>query len=212
MPCSKKSARVCTPLKTIKGLFGVLAVCALAGCATQPVGVDLPPMSDWEMRQSVLAERDHWEFRGRVGIKTDDDGFNAGFRWEQQRSSFQASLRGPLGIGTVLIDGRDQSVQLTDNDGVTTLLQDAEAELYARYGWTIPLRSLRYWALGIPDPAQHADIEFDQSGRATLIEQSGWSVELERYRPAAGAEMPHRLTATHPTTRVRVVVDDWTFY
>jgi outer membrane lipoprotein LolB len=169
-------------------------------------------MSDWEARQSVLAARDRWEFRGRVGIKTEDDGFNAGFRWEQQRSQFQASLRGPLGIGTVLIDGRGKSVELTDNDGVTTRLEDAEEELYARYGWTIPLRSLRYWALGIPDPNEPADIEFDGSGRASLIVQSGWTVQLERYRPAAGTEMPYRLTATHPTTRVRVIVDNWTFY
>ena len=28
--------------------------------------------------------------------------------------------------------------------------QDAERDLYLRYGWTIPVRSLRYWALGIP--------------------------------------------------------------
>lgn len=190
----------------------LLAALLLSGCATLPRGVDLPPLDDWESRKQVLAAAETWSFNGRVGVKTENDGFNARFRWKQDGESFDATLSGPLGIGTVLMAGEGRRVELTDNDGVTTRLENAEDELYLRYGWTIPVLSLRYWALGIPDPEMPADVSFDDAGTATQIRQSGWNVALERYRDVAGTQMPSRLTATHPTTRVRVIVDDWAFF
>ena len=33
------------------------------------------------------------------------------------------------------------------------------------YGWTIPVTSLRFWALGIPDPASPAETEFGDDGQ-----------------------------------------------
>ncbi len=209
--CSTMSARDSIRPTTNKSWL-VLVACLLSGCATLPRGVDLPPLDDWETRKRVLADTETWAFNGRVGVKTENDGFNARFRWNQDGESFDASLSGPLGIGTVLMEGEGQRVVLTDNDGVKTRLANAEDELYLRYGWTIPVLSLRYWALGIPDPDLPADVRFDENGTAIEIQQSGWRVALERYRDVAGTDMPSRLTATHPTTRVRVIVDDWVFF
>ena len=114
-------------------------------------------------------------------------------------------------MGTVRIEGDSGAVVLTDKDGSQTELRDAETELRWRYGWTIPVASLRYWALGIPDPALPGVTEVDDAGLLSRLEQSGWIVEISRYREDAGQQMPRILTATNPETRVRMVIDRWIF-
>jgi len=183
----------------------------LAGCATTPKGVDLPPIDSWAQRQAVLGAIEDWQFKGRIAVKAGDDGFNGKLNWSQDGEAFDASVSGPLGMGTVRLEGDGRAVVLTDNDGVRTDLHDAEQELYFRYGWTIPVASLRYWALGIPDPSRPGDSETDAEGRLTRLSQGDWIVEISRYAEGGGQSMPRIMTATNPDTRVRMVIDQWIF-
>ena len=191
--------------------FG-LCLAILSGCATTRPSVDLPEITTWELRQEVLGELQDWAFRGRIGVKAGEDGFNGKFNWAQTGDDFYATVSGPLGIGTVVIEGDSRLVSLTDKDGVTTVMQNPEAELYYRYGWTIPINSLRYWALGIEDPSVEAKIEVDESGHLVSLQQSDWTLNISRYRESAGQEMPRKLTASNPDTRVRMLIDQWMFY
>jgi len=184
----------------------------LAGCATLPESVPLPVIDSWETRNAVLGDLNDWQFRGRIAVKAGDEGFNGKFNWAQQGEAFNATVGGPLGMGTVRIEGDGETVVLTDKDGVETVLQDAELELRYRYGWTIPVGSLRYWALGIPDPAEPAVTEVDGGGRLVRLEQRDWVVEISRYREGGGQQMPRILSATNPDTRVRMVIDRWLFF
>lgn len=188
-------------------------VCAgllVAGCAAER-GVRLPDLSGWETRQAELSRLDRWEFRGRIAVKAGEEGFNGNLTWWQNDDLFVASVSGPFGAGSVRIDGDDEYVRIVDHDGETLEMQDAERELHLRYGWTIPVASLRYWALGIPDPAAPAETEIGDSGLLRRLEQRGWVLEIEAYREGAGQPMPHRMTAVHPDTRVRLVIDQWKF-
>lgn len=189
----------------------LLLMLVLAGCAG-PKSALLPDITDWETRRAVLGELETWEFQGRIAVSTGEDGFNGKLRYSRDRRSFEAIVSGPLGIGTVRLQGDDRSVTLTDNDGVRTELQDAELELRYRYGWTIPVASLRYWALGIPDPGRPANTEFNDDGQLAQLDQQGWSVAISRYRDGGGQQMPGRLTAENSDTRVRLVVDHWIFF
>ena len=206
------SSHPSTTNKMLQRIILCLCVAAVAGCAAKRPAVDLPPITTWEARQAVLGQLSDWEFRGRVAVKAGNEGFDGKFRWTQTGDDFHATVGGPLGIGTVKIDGDDRDITLTDNDGVKTLLIDAERELYYRYGWTIPVARLRYWALGIPDPGAAAETTVDEAGRLTRLEQSGWIVEISRYREGGGQEVPRKLTATNPETRVRMVIDKWLFF
>lgn len=183
----------------------------IAGCGTQK-GLDLPDISDWDRRSTVLGQIDQFDFNGRIAVKAGGDGFNGKLRWHQEESDFQATVSGPLGIGTVRIAGDDNVVEVTDKDGVTTVLADVESDLYYRYGWTIPVESLRYWALGIPDPRVPAETAFGEAGELTALTQRGWTVTISRYREAGGGqEMPRLLNATNSETNVRLVIDRWIF-
>ena len=200
--------------RTQSRALGLIAVAALvSGCATTSrETIDLPDLLDWSTRQAVLAGSEQWYLKGRIGIRTEDDGFNAKLRWTQDRRRFDARVSGPLGIGNVKLEGNEQSVTLTDKDGIETRLGDAESELYFRYGWTIPVGSLPFWLLGIPDPDRPSQTEIDANGKLVRLVQGGWDVSFNRYREGAGQELPGRITASSSTTRVRIVIDDWRFY
>jgi outer membrane lipoprotein LolB len=192
-------------------LAAVALATVLAGCAA-PKSALLPELNDWTARQQVLAGLDEWEFSGRIAVKTASDGFNGKLRWSQDRDAFQATASGPLGAGAVRIEGDGASVVLTDKEGVRAELEDAELEFRLRYGWTIPVQSLRYWALGVPDPAAPADTVVDELGRLTSLQQRDWSVTFSRYAEGGGQMMPKVFTAENSDTRVRLVIDYWIFF
>ena len=183
----------------------------LAGCAT-PRSAELPEIATWNARTTVLAGLNEWEFSGRIAVKTDVDGFNGKLRWVQDENEFSAIASGPFGASAVRIEGDAQTVTITDKEGIQTELGSAEAEFRHRYGWSIPIASLRYWALGIPDPAAPAETELNGAGQLLHMTQRGWSVSFSRYAEGGGQLMPKVLSAENSDTRVRLVIDHWIFF
>lgn len=198
------------PDSTARYIAIALSLLAIAGCATQR-GVDLPELSDWETRTRILAGMADWEFRGRIGVSAGNEGFNGKLRYAQNDNDFRLVVSGPLGFGSIRIEGDSQRVTVTDKDGEETVLQDPEFDLRAMYGWTIPVTSLRYWALGIPDPAVPADTEFNEDGQLASLRQGSWHIEIAQYRDGGGQSMPRRLTAVSGDNKVRLLIDNWTF-
>ena len=189
----------------------MVSVAVLSSCAVQR-GVELPVLSDWETRQQVLGAMSDWGFSGRIGVSAGDEGFNGTLRWHQVNDGFSATVSGPLGVGTLRISGVGGRVTIIDGDGVETELADAEADLRAMYGWTIPVGSLRYWALGIPDPDSPAVTEVGERGQLLSLEQGGWRVDIPQYREGAGQLLPRRMNAVNGDAKVRLVIDHWSFF
>jgi outer membrane lipoprotein LolB len=201
-----------TPINGRLAGLALLAVLSLtSGCATRE-SLELPELGGWDSRLALLGGLDEWAFNGRIGVVAGDDGFSGSLRWTQAGGDFEATVSGTLGVGTVRLEGNGRRVQLTDNDGNKTVLGDAERDLYLRYGWTIPVRSLRYWALGIPDPALPAETAFDGDGQLTSLTQGGWQVDITRYGEGGGQLMPTRLRASSEHTRVKLAIHKWSFF
>jgi outer membrane lipoprotein LolB len=199
------------PNKSSRPLALICAISLLAGCASRPV-TQLPELTDWQVRQEVLGAVRDWEFSGRIAVSAGEEGFNGKLRWTQKDDNFQATVSGPLGIGTVRIEGDGESAVLTDKKGVRTELQNVEQELLYRYGWTIPVKSLRYWALGIPDPMSDAQTELNEDHQLARLEQGDWVLNISSYKVNGGQSMPNRLSASKFETRVLIVIDKWKFF
>lgn len=193
-------------------LLGVLLalLAGVAGCAATG-GRALPHFGSWETRKALLQATDEWEFSGRIGVIAGDDGFNGKLWWRQDGPVFRARISGPVGVGTMFINGHGGEVSLTDTKGETIELDDVEIDLEERYGWTLPVESLRYWALGVPDPAAPGDVRLNDAGQLSEIEQRAWQVVIDQYREGGGQPMPRRLTAWSGDTRVRLLIDEWRF-
>ncbi|MDH5345909.1 MAG: lipoprotein insertase outer membrane protein LolB [Gammaproteobacteria bacterium] len=182
----------------------------LAACSTT-AGVALPDLDDWETRRAVLTTAEEWEFSGRIGVRAGDEGMNGKLWWRQDGTVYRARISGPIGVGTMFINGDGREVSLTDGDGGVTELDDAERDLRERYGWTIPVTSLPFWTLGVPDPADDAAVEFNDDGLAASIAQREWRVTISEYADSGGQAMPRRLMAESGDIRVRLLIDSWTF-
>jgi outer membrane lipoprotein LolB len=197
-------------IATLRTPLFLLAALILQSCAGSR-GVLLPDLSDLETRKSVLESIDRWEFSGRIGVSAGEEGFNGKIRWWQEGDDFRATVSGPLGVGTVKIEGQGRRITLTDKKGEVTELQDAEIDLRLRYGWTIPVSSLQFWALGIPDPSVPAEIQMGVDGLIAEMEQGNWHVTIGQYREGGGQQMPRRLSASNADAKVRLVIDKWKF-
>lgn len=188
----------------------LLAAVIFAGCTTTR-SVLLPDLGQWETRKAVLEQTDEWEFSGRIGVRAGDEGFNGKIWWRQDGIVYRARLSGPIGVGTVFVNGDGREATLTDRDGVVTELDDADVDIRTGYGWTIPVTSLRFWALGIPDPSLPSSIEFNEDGQMSNLRQGQWTVMIGEYADGGGQAMPRRLTAVSGDIRVRLVIDEWAF-
>ena len=187
-----------------------MASVILAGCTTTS-NILLPDLSQWEARKAILNQTDEWDFSGRIGVRAGDEGFNGKIWWRQDGIVYRARLSGPIGVGTVFVNGDGRELTLMDRGGVVTELDDAEVDLKARYGWTIPITSLRFWALGIPDPSLPSNVKFNRDGQMSYMRQGQWAVTIGQYSEGGGQAMPQKLTAVSGDIRVRLVIDEWTF-
>ena len=194
----------------VRYLAIMLSLLLIVGCATQR-GIGLPDFPDWNTRTQTLASLMDWQFKGRIGVSTGNEGFNGELRYSQINNGFRAMVSGPLGFGTIRLEGYGRSVTLIDKDGEERILIDPEIDLHAMYGWTIPVASLRFWVLGIPNPTMPADTKFNEDGLLVSFSQDTWFINITQYRDGGGQLMPGRLSAISGENKIRLVIDNWVF-
>ena len=137
--------------------------------------------------------------RARVSVSRADEVVTARLSWLQRSGRSDLKLASPLGVG---------GVQITVDEGLEQTLGDA-------LGVEVPLKSLRYWLLGIPDPALPVQaLEFAEDPAESLprvLHQAGWRVEFRRYAPVpdTGLVLPSRVDLRRDALEVRVFIEMW---
>ena len=188
--------------------LGAALLAVLAGCRTLPPAP--PPGTSWEVRRPQLQSLEHFALRGRIAVAAGGEGFNAGLRWTQEGSRSEVTLQGPLGVGGAQLTASGDDLTVVTARGERIESAAAHAELAARLGFDPPLSSLRYWVLGVPDPAQPAEESLDPAQqRLAALTQEGWHVQYQSYSSANGEALPARMTLERDAVRVRLLVDDW---
>jgi outer membrane lipoprotein LolB len=179
---------------------------AFAGCPTMP---QRPEPQSWDARRTELQSRDSFALAGRVAVAAGREGFNARLRWQQSGATSELALEGPLGAGGVRILSDGSQLEVHTSRGEALDAEAARAELERRIGFEPPLASLRYWVLGVPDPASPAVEVLDAEARLASLEQSGWRIAYDEYAVVEGRWLPRRLTLQNGDVRVRLLVDNW---
>jgi outer membrane lipoprotein LolB len=187
--------------------FAVLAAILLTACKTLPPPA--APTEPWEVRRSALQHRDRFDLSGRIAVAAAEEGFNAKLRWKQQGARSNLSLDGPLGVGGVRITADGSSFNVINARGETLDSEAARHEITARLGFEPPLESLRFWVLGVPDPARPADEVLDADQRLASLRQDGWQIDYTSYSVVGGHWLPSRMTLKRDDIRVRLLVDGW---
>jgi outer membrane lipoprotein LolB len=105
---------------------------------------------------------------------------------------------------------RDGDLTLTNARGQRLDGAAARADLERQLGFELPLASLRYWVLGVPDPAVGVDEErlSPDAPRLEALGQAGWQVAYRAYAGDA-AGLPRRIDAVRGLARLRLLVEQW---
>lgn len=186
----------------------VLGSMLLSACVTTPT--QSPGGQAWDARRPQLQAREHFDLKGRVAVAAGNDGFNARLLWKQTGTRSTVALDGPLGAGGVQITSDGASLTVLTSKGEHLDNQAARSELAARLGFDPPIGSLRYWVLGVPDPATPAKETLDGQQRLASLQQDGWQIDYAAYTSVGGEWLPSRVTLQREGVRVRLIVDGWT--
>lgn len=191
-------------------LVCILTLVALGGCATPREPAGGFGLADWPQRRDFLRHLDDWRLEGRVALRTADDGYNGSLTWKQTHENLDFRVRGPFGVGGFRIHGDRDRLRIETAQGDDYLLGDPESEMTREFGWSLPIRSMRFWVLGVSDPASAAEEIVDDRGKLIRLNQRGWAISYDAYEAAAGTLLPRKIVMQNGDVRIRLVADRWT--
>ena len=189
-----------------------LLISILGACASLTEQVVESP-ADWEDRLQQLQQIDNWTIKARLGVQTETEGGSFDVFWQQQADRYDIRLVAPMGQGAVHIVGDDGGVTISLADGRSEYSDNAEQLFQAMTGLSLPVNGLRDWLRGIP--IQHEaiqNISWNENGQLYKIEQTGWRVEMGRYKVIADHVLPHAFylgQEQRPELSVRLLVREW---
>jgi outer membrane lipoprotein LolB len=182
-------------------VLGLLSACRSLAPSALPVD-ELP--ANWPERRAALQGWQRYAIEGRVAVQAGDEGFTAALRWAQADERSTLELQGPLGSGAVRFEHSPQQAPLET--------AAARQALESQLGFTLPVESLRYWLLGVPDPALGAEESvLEVGGRLGALLQGGWRIDYPRYAAVAGSrlELPETVEIRRESVRLRVRIARW---
>ena len=191
-------------------LVAILLLSFVAAACTSVGTVGTP---DWDDRRVRLAAMDAWQLRGRIAFKSGAEGGQASLSWRQAGEVSRIRLAGPFGAGAYDLLWTPTLVSVADAGGEHALEYTgtgaAERFLQEQLGWSFPAGSVRYWVLGLLDPAAPGDALFSDAGMLTAIRQHGWDIGIDRYVDVDGLQLPARLKMTAGEASLRIAINDW---
>lgn len=181
----------------------------LYGCATSPIDTGVQPeVARYEQLQR-LRDLDAWSLQGRVALSTAEESFSGSIFWEQVDDDLDLRFRAPLGLGGFRVIGDEELIEVAMSSGESFLAEDPGPAFEQAFGWSLPVHSLRYWMLGLPDPtSEHQEI-LDTRGTPSRLRQGGWTIEYDRFQRVNDSLLPTKLQITGRGVRIRVAVDHW---
>jgi outer membrane lipoprotein LolB len=184
----------------------LLALCTLLSACVAPR--QLPATGEFSQLQQQLQALESWQVEGKIGLRQGGRGTSARISWQQTRDHYALRLSGPLGIGTVLIDGDDTGVAVHNKDGVFKA-PTPEQLLLDLTGWQIPVRGLQYWARGLPAPDLPVAQQQIEQGRLASLGQGGWQITYLDYTLVDGLWLPAKMLMSRPETQLTLLYKTW---
>jgi outer membrane lipoprotein LolB len=188
----------------MRALIACCALLALAACQSLPTTT-----TPWPERRAALQALGQYGFSGQFAAATGSEGFSAAIQWQQQGAVSDVALRGPFGVGGARLNYDGSELHVTDSRGTQLDGAAARAEMQRVFGFEPPLGSLRYWLLGVPDPATAANETLGGGQRLASLQQGEWQVDYADYLQASGQWLPRRLALHRGTVKLKLQVSHW---
>jgi outer membrane lipoprotein LolB len=175
-------------------------VLMLSACSTVPVA---PEIHYSKIAREHLYKLEQWTFDGRLALTGKNDSWSASINWGHSPDDEKIKLSGPLGQGATVIQLTGDSVTIDRGDDQVQSSTQPEQFINQQLGMFVPVHSLRYWVVGLPEPTS-AFVE-----TATGFKQAGWSIEYKQMQPVDDQSMPRKITVTNEQVKLKLIIDQW---
>lgn len=176
-------------------------VLLLSACASAPPV--LPSGSYAQAARAHLYDMQEWRFEGRVAITSPKDSWSAHIEWNHLPNSETIKLSGPLGQGAVAIELTGDVVKIDWGGGHVQTSSQPEQFINQQLGLFVPLQSLRFWAVGLPESGQ----AFQETADGFV--QNGWLIDYREMQKTGAETMPHKMAVSNEHAKLKLIVDQW---
>ncbi|MGA9856158.1 MAG: lipoprotein insertase outer membrane protein LolB [Gammaproteobacteria bacterium] len=183
----------------------------LSGCASVPgrAPTGAPDENAWQRRRVQLEKLTDWELQGRVGVINGKHGGSGSMDWKQRGETLAFSFHGPFGAGALQVQGDANALWVRSSRGDDFITTDPEQDFSQRLRIPLPVLSMRYWMLGLPDPNATFTKTVDAHGHLVTLTQRGWHVDYQDYATFSGYDLPTRLQIERDAVHIKVAVNEW---
>ena len=175
-------------------------VLMLSACSITP---EEPEVHYSKLAREHLYRLESWSFEGRLALTGKNDSWSANINWGHKPDDEKIKLSGPLGQGTTVIQLTGDLVTIDRGDGQAQSSTQPEQFINQQLGMFVPVHSLRYWVVGLPEPTS-AFVE-----TATGFKQAGWFIDYKQMQPVDNQSMPHKITVTNEQVKLKLIIDQW---
>lgn len=175
-------------------------ILTLSACSTVPVE---PEVSYSKTARERLYNLEQWSFDGRLALTGKNDSWSANINWGHKPDDEKIKLSGPLGQGATVIQLMGNLVTIDRGDGRVQSSTQPEEFINQQLGMFVPVHSLRYWVIGLPEPTD----PFVET--ATGFKQAGWLVEYKQMQPVDNQSMPRKITVANEQVKLKLIIDQW---
>ena len=172
----------------------------LVACATEPAILDGKYASTDKAR---LYNLQNWTLAGRLAISAPNDSWSANIEWRHQPNLEKIKLSGPLGQGAVLIELTGNAVKIDRGGGNVQTSNQPEQFINQQLGMFVPLQSLRYWAIGVPE----SNIAYQTTSDGFV--QNGWLIAYKAMQQVNADMLPHKLAVSDARVKLKLIIDQW---
>lgn len=182
-------------LLVLVGLIFLLSACSV---------VPVKPVMDYS-RAAMLRfyELEHWSFEGRLAVTGKSDSWSANISWQHSPEKEKIKLSGPLGQGAVVISLVGSIVTIDRGGGDIQSSTQPDAFVGQQLGVFVPVRSLRYWVVGLPEPS--GAYKDTNAG----FNQAGWLSEYVQMQSNDNGVMPRKMTVMNNQVKLKLIIDHW---
>jgi len=185
----------------LKWLLCAALAAALPGCA---LFAPAPPeIAYTKTANQALYRLEPWSLEGRVALSGARDSWTADLAWAHRQDDEHIKLSGPLGQGAVLIHLAGNVVTVDQGGGKVESSGDPEGFINQQLGMFVPVTSLRYWVLGLPEP----DLDFEDVGGG--FRQAGWTVAFQSMQPVGTLHLPRKMSVANDRVKLKLIIDQW---
>ena len=175
-------------------------VLMLSACATVPVE---PEVHYSKIAREHLYQLERWSFEGRLALTGKNDSWQASINWGHRPDDEKIKLSGPLGQGATVIQLTGDLVTIDRGDDKVQSSTQPEEFINQQLGMFVPVRSLRYWVVGLPAPTS----PFVET--ANGFSQAGWLIEYKQMEPVDDQSMPRKITVMNEQVKLKLIIDQW---